>query len=333
MEETPKSAIDQLFSSNNGPSKFASIILQAHTEKKSEPAPDILHPSKEEIKNPPIKKLTPEEEAEKIKRTLFIGSLPITATKMTIKKLFSPSSLVESVRFRNVELKVDRKVTKKIAVLKKEYEEDGTQDAYVVLKTEEAVNEAIPRIDGSTIEGNIVRANHALLPGQKQKTTKEINQKSIFIGHLPYDTTENELHKIFDVCGEIDYVKIPKDRVTGHPRGVAYITFKNEDSVKLALKFNEAEISKGKTITVEKSNPQKAEKMAKKKQEILAAKKAGGKSKTIPRAMRKKGKETSKASFEGFHAQKADEKNTMIKKYLKLKKSMSKRKASASKGK
>ena len=330
-EKIQQNSLNQLFNSNVQPSKYATLFLQSHTEKNPEPVPEILESSIEELKTPPIQKLTPEEEAEKIKRTLFIGNLPISATKLTIKKLFTPSSLVESVRFRNVELKVNRKVTKKIAVLTKQYEEDGTQDAYVVLKTEEAVKEAIPRINGSTIEGNVVRADYALPPGQKQSISKDVNQKSIFIGHLPYDTTENELHEVFGVCGPINYVKIPKDRVTGHPRGVAYVTFQDEDAIKLALKFNGAEI-KGKAISVEKSNPQKAERMAKKKQEILESKKAGGKSKTIPRAMRKKQKET-KASYEGFHAQKTDDKNAIIKKYLKMKKTMSNRKQSTSKGK
>ncbi|MDA7675033.1 hypothetical protein N8583_01530 [Akkermansiaceae bacterium] len=49
----------------------------------------------------------------------------------------------------------------------------------------------------------------------------------IFVGGLPWTTTEEELRFYFDKFGEIDEVIIMKDKHTGKPRGFAFVIMKN----------------------------------------------------------------------------------------------------------
>ena len=41
----------------------------------------------------------------------------------------------------------------------------------------------------------------------------------LFVGNLPYDTTEDEIRDHFSSVGELSYVSIPLDRETGKKRG------------------------------------------------------------------------------------------------------------------
>ncbi|MGH9831808.1 MAG: RNA recognition motif domain-containing protein, partial [Blastocatellia bacterium] len=47
----------------------------------------------------------------------------------------------------------------------------------------------------------------------------------IFVGNLPYNTTEAELREHFSAVGPLTYVSLPTDRETGQPRGFAFLEF------------------------------------------------------------------------------------------------------------
>jgi len=56
----------------------------------------------------------------------------------------------------------------------------------------------------------------------------------IYIGNLPYKTSENELEGIFGQFGKIVETKVITDRVTGQSKGFAFIQFDDEESAKKA---------------------------------------------------------------------------------------------------
>ena len=75
----------------------------------------------------------------------------------------------------------------------------------------------------------------------------------LFVGNLPYDTTETDLRELFSSIGTLSTVIVPTDRETGKPRGFAFVEFDDpalaeEASRKLnnkpfkgrAIKINEA---------------------------------------------------------------------------------------------
>jgi RNA recognition motif-containing protein len=76
----------------------------------------------------------------------------------------------------------------------------------------------------------------------------------LYVGNLSYDTTQTDLENLFAEVGEVTDVFIPSDRVTGRPRGFAFVSFRDDamaaaaitrfDGHELAgraLKINEAE--------------------------------------------------------------------------------------------
>lgn len=61
------------------------------------------------------------------------------------------------------------------------------------------------------------------------------NQSTVFIGNLPFSTTEDELRNLFEKFGSIVKIHIPTNRETGQPRGFAFLEFSTEDAAQSAL--------------------------------------------------------------------------------------------------
>ena len=68
---------------------------------------------------------------------------------------------------------------------------------------------------------------------------------SIYIGNVDYTATEEELRNTFINCGDIVRVTIIKNMKTGHPKGAAFIEFKEKEGVQAAMGLNGKEV-KGK---------------------------------------------------------------------------------------
>ena len=49
--------------------------------------------------------------------------------------------------------------------------------------------------------------------------------KSVFVQSVDYGTTNQELEIIFEDCGKVVRVTILKDKMTGKPKGCAYVEF------------------------------------------------------------------------------------------------------------
>ena len=73
---------------------------------------------------------------------------------------------------------------------------------------------------------------------------------NLFVGGLPFSTTEDELKAIFSEHGTVSSVKIPLDRETNRSRGFAFVEFENEEEGKAAeAALNGTEVG-GRTIQV-----------------------------------------------------------------------------------
>jgi RNA recognition motif-containing protein len=47
--------------------------------------------------------------------------------------------------------------------------------------------------------------------------------KKLYVGNLPYDTTERDLRELFSPHGEVLSVNVIEDRETGRSRGFAFV--------------------------------------------------------------------------------------------------------------
>ena len=79
--------------------------------------------------------------------------------------------------------------------------------------------------------------------------------KKLYVGNLPYQTTEGDLEQLFGEMGAVDSVRIITDRETGRNRGFGFIEMNSdEDADKAIEKFNQYELE-GRALTVNEARP------------------------------------------------------------------------------
>jgi RNA recognition motif-containing protein len=81
----------------------------------------------------------------------------------------------------------------------------------------------------------------------------DVDARSVYVGNVDYSTTPEELQEFFNSCGIVNRITILCDKFTGHPKGYAYVEFKDVDSVANAMLLNDSEF-KGRPLKVRLSS-------------------------------------------------------------------------------
>ena len=77
----------------------------------------------------------------------------------------------------------------------------------------------------------------------------------IFVGGLPYQTNDEQLHQIFSSYGDISSAKVITDRDSGRSKGFGFVEMNDDEAAKKAIaELHEAELG-GRTITVNEARP------------------------------------------------------------------------------
>jgi RNA recognition motif-containing protein len=72
----------------------------------------------------------------------------------------------------------------------------------------------------------------------------------LYVGNISFNTTENDLQDAFSAHGVVSEANLITDRVTGQPRGFAFVTMATaEDAQKAISALNGAELD-GRALTV-----------------------------------------------------------------------------------
>ena len=80
----------------------------------------------------------------------------------------------------------------------------------------------------------------------------------LYVGNLSFKTTDADLRDVFGRFGSVTDVYIASDRMTGRPRGFAFVTFSTEAESKLAAeKMNGTDLD-GRQVTVNEAKPKEA---------------------------------------------------------------------------
>ena len=79
--------------------------------------------------------------------------------------------------------------------------------------------------------------------------------KSLFVGNIPYQISEPELEEMFAQAGAVESVTVMRDRMTGRPRGFAFVSMANDDDAQKAIQqFDGAQLG-GRAIAVNEARP------------------------------------------------------------------------------
>ncbi|MEB2343509.1 MAG: RNA-binding protein [Deltaproteobacteria bacterium] len=60
--------------------------------------------------------------------------------------------------------------------------------------------------------------------------------KKLYVGNIPFTTTEAELRELFEAHGEVASVSVITDRETGRPRGFAFVEMSDGDAADAAMR-------------------------------------------------------------------------------------------------
>jgi RNA recognition motif-containing protein len=77
----------------------------------------------------------------------------------------------------------------------------------------------------------------------------------IYVGNLSYDVTEDEITTEFGAYGTVESVAIPSDRISGRPRGFAFVEMASKSEAEAAIAGLNGKTLKDRTIVVNESRP------------------------------------------------------------------------------
>ncbi len=79
--------------------------------------------------------------------------------------------------------------------------------------------------------------------------------KNIYVGNIPFNTSENELQQLFESYGAVSRVSVVTDRETGRPRGFAFVEMPNDAEGNAAIEALNGTEMGGRSLTVNEARP------------------------------------------------------------------------------
>ena len=216
---------------------------------------------------------TKSNELEKSSRTVFLANVCTSTilSKVSKKTLMdhmnsiipslAPTDVrhaVESLRFRSTAF-ADAGIPRKAAFIKKELMKSTARstNAYVVYTTQAAAREAVRSLNGTVVLDRHLRVDSVAHPA------KQDHRRCVFVGNLGFvdDTAamddakgeksqrkphkkpdpadvEEGLWRHFGKAGDVESVRVVRDRITRVGKGFAYVQFCDANAVEKALLLN-----------------------------------------------------------------------------------------------
>ena len=78
---------------------------------------------------------------------------------------------------------------------------------------------------------------------------------NIYVGNLPFSTTDGELQELFGQHGEVDEVQVVTDRDTGRSRGFGFVKMRDDNAGRTAIEQLNGTDMGGRSIVVNEAKP------------------------------------------------------------------------------
>lgn len=80
--------------------------------------------------------------------------------------------------------------------------------------------------------------------------------RKLYVGNLPYETTEQDLQTLFEQAGQVETVQVMRDRDTGRARGFAFVEMASDAEAQSAIASLNEQPFGGRNLTVNEARPQ-----------------------------------------------------------------------------
>lgn len=77
----------------------------------------------------------------------------------------------------------------------------------------------------------------------------------LYVGNLPYETTESDLKTLFEGAGQVNTINIVRDRATGQARGFAFVEMTDDEGARRAISELDKHQFGGRNLTVNEAKP------------------------------------------------------------------------------
>lgn len=79
--------------------------------------------------------------------------------------------------------------------------------------------------------------------------------KKLYVGGLPYSTTEDELREAFSQAGAVETASIIMDRMTGRSKGFGFVEMASDEDAQKGIDMWNGKEFGGRTLTVNEARP------------------------------------------------------------------------------
>ena len=79
--------------------------------------------------------------------------------------------------------------------------------------------------------------------------------RRLYVGNLPYSTTDAELNELFSQAGPVESVRVMRDMATGRARGFAFVDMATDEGAQQAItQFHQHQLA-GRALMVNEARP------------------------------------------------------------------------------
>ena len=78
---------------------------------------------------------------------------------------------------------------------------------------------------------------------------------NLYVGNLPYQTSEDDLRSAFEAYGAVSSVNVIVDRETGRSKGFAFVEMESNSEADAAIKGLNGQAMDGRAINVNEAKP------------------------------------------------------------------------------
>lgn len=82
--------------------------------------------------------------------------------------------------------------------------------------------------------------------------------KNIYVGNLPFSTSNEDLEEVFAEYGTVTSAKIIRDKFTDRSRGFGFVEMENDDEADKAISSLNGSEMEGRTLKIDEARPRKS---------------------------------------------------------------------------